>query len=209
MLIYNYEARNHNITASVLAEKMGFSGYPAANLQYGTLAGQIASTLKIKSLPEQKINILVTFEKPDDEWHWIMRPSLARALESLGWVQVSPFLFPEEIDTSEKIYEGATYEITINKYERNPEARTKCIAKYGHTCQACGVNLYDVYGPAAKGFIHVHHLTPLASISKKYQVNPEKDLVPVCPNCHAIIHLSTPPYTIKEIKQMLDKKRRR
>lgn len=78
--------------------------------------------------------------------------------------------------------------IKVNKYERDKEARDKCIASYGYKCQGYGTNLEEVYGEIAKDFIHVHHIIPLSQIKEEYKVNPEKDLVPVCPNCHAIIH---------------------
>jgi predicted HNH restriction endonuclease len=46
----------------------------------------------------------------------------------------------------------------------------------------------------------------LASIGKEYVVNPVKDLRPVCSNCHAVIHLRQPPYSIDEVKHMLQSK---
>jgi len=55
----------------------------------------------------------------------------------------------------------------------------------------------------AKGFIHVHHLKPLATIGENYEVNPIDDLRPVCPNCHAVIHMRKEPYTIDEVRNML------
>ena len=36
----------------------------------------------------------------------------------------------------------------------------------------------------------------------EYNLNPISDLVPVCPNCHAMIHQRKPPFTINEIKEM-------
>ena len=53
------------------------------------------------------------------------------------------------------------------------------------------------------GYVHVHHLKPLASIGREYVVNPVSDLLPVCANCHAVIHLRTPPYEISEVITML------
>jgi 5-methylcytosine-specific restriction protein A len=44
---------------------------------------------------------------------------------------------------------------------------------------------YNGLGP---DFIHVHHVRPLSSITAEYQVDPVNDLVPVCPNCHAMLH---------------------
>ncbi|HEX9840255.1 MAG TPA: HNH endonuclease [Anaerolineales bacterium] len=58
---------------------------------------------------------------------------------------------------------------------------------------------------AEKGIIHVHHLIPLSEIKGTYDLDPIKDLVPVCPNCHAIIHSTQPPLTIEQLKEHLSK----
>ena len=50
----------------------------------------------------------------------------------------------------------------------------------------CGFNFEDRYGTHGKGFIHVHHLDPLAQGER--EVVPERDLRPVCPNCHYMLH---------------------
>jgi 5-methylcytosine-specific restriction protein A len=55
------------------------------------------------------------------------------------------------------------------------------------------------YGEVAKGFIHVHHLRPLSEIGEEYEVDPIADLRPVCPNCHAVLHLRVPAYSIEEV----------
>jgi predicted HNH restriction endonuclease len=70
----------------------------------------------------------------------------------------------------------------------------------------CSVDFGTLYGPLAEGFIHVHHLVPLAIIGKEYQIDPIADLRPVCPNCHAVIHLRTPPLAIYEAKALLGRK---
>jgi 5-methylcytosine-specific restriction protein A len=69
----------------------------------------------------------------------------------------------------------------------------------------CKFNFEKNYGVVAKDFIHVHHLTKISSIKESYKINPEKDLVPVCPNCHSIIHKRKIPYTIEEMKKMIKK----
>lgn len=43
-----------------------------------------------------------------------------------------------------------------------------------------------IYG--VSGIIHVHHLKPLHESIGIGIVDPSRDLVPVCPNCHAVIH---------------------
>ena len=99
--------------------------------------------------------------------------------------------------------EGKSYSVTLNRYERSKEARKRCIEYYGYSCSACSRKMDDFYGEIAKNFIHVHHLIPLSQIETGYLLDPIKDLRPVCPNCHSIIHLRTPPYSIEEIKKII------
>lgn len=65
-----------------------------------------------------------------------------------------------------------------------------------------------MYGADFRNYIHIHHLRPLSTISKNYNLNPVEDLRPVCPNCHAVMHKRNPPYTIPEIKRFIKSNRR-
>ncbi|WP_422678748.1 hypothetical protein [Christiangramia echinicola] len=38
---------------------------------------------------------------------------------------------------------------------------------------------------------------------KEYNVDPIRDLIPVCPNCHFMLHKRTPAFTIEELKNMI------
>ncbi len=115
---------------------------------------------------------------------------------------------PEEISEHEKYFEGAKKSIYINAYERSIPAREKCIAHFGVSCNICGFDFEKVYGAEGKGLIHIHHLKPLSDIRESYAINPLEDLRPVCPNCHAIIHRRTPPFTIDEVKAFIKNKSR-
>jgi 5-methylcytosine-specific restriction enzyme A len=112
----------------------------------------------------------------------------------------------EEIETK-TFPEGASHQVTINTYERNPEARTICINHYGLNCFVCGFNFKNTYGIIGEGFIHVHHLKPISEIGRGYKINPIKDLRPVCPNCHAMLHQRKPAYSIEELKTILKQNR--
>lgn len=96
-------------------------------------------------------------------------------------------LYPEIIDGT-KLYEGAVKVIKVNSYERNTKAREQCIRYHGLDCKVCGINFNKEYGDIGAGFIHVHHIVPISQVNEEYSINPEKDLIPVCPNCHAMIH---------------------
>jgi predicted restriction endonuclease len=84
--------------------------------------------------------------------------------------------------------EGSKKTIFVNKYERNPEARRKCIEYYGTVCQICSFNFKDFYGDLGDGFIEVHHKKPIFEIGETYEVDPIKDMIPVCSNCHSMLH---------------------
>jgi len=102
--------------------------------------------------------------------------------------------------------EGAVTWGMQKKYERDPKARSECIKHYGAICKVCGFDFEKVYGEMGKGFIHVHHITKLASINCSYTVDPVKDLIPLCPNCHAMIHNTYygKELTIQELKEKLE-----
>lgn len=108
--------------------------------------------------------------------------------------------YPED---DEKLYEGALVTVKANKYERNQKARRECVEKKGYLCLVCGRDFVATYGEIGRNFIHVHHLTPISTIGKEYVLNVDTDLVPVCPNCHYMLHRQNPPFTIEELKEKL------
>jgi hypothetical protein len=113
-------------------------------------------------------------------------------------------LLPEELAESPGLTQGAVTRITVNAYERNSEARRCCIKHYGARCVICDLDFGEEYGQVAEGLIHVHHLKPISEVGEGYVVDPVEDLRPVCPNCHAVIHLRTdPPYSIEDVKAFL------
>lgn len=110
----------------------------------------------------------------------------------------------EEVPEPDKFTEGATKKIAVNYYERNQEARKKCIDHYGSTCVVCKFDFEKTYGEIGKAFIHVHHILPLSEIKETYVVNPINDLRPVCANCHAMIHRVSPALSIEQLREALN-----
>lgn len=118
-----------------------------------------------------------------------------------------PDSIAEEIAEPGIFFEGTQKTIVVNAYERNPMARSACIEHYGAICSVCNMTFRERYGNIAKDFIHVHHLKPLGEISAGYVVDPIQDLRPVCPNCHAMLHMRKPPYSINEMREILSSHR--
>lgn len=117
--------------------------------------------------------------------------------------ETTDFTSPDELRSTIPLIEGASCRIVVNAYERNPEARRKCIEAHGARCCICEFNFGAVYGAEAEGYIHVHHIRPLSEIGGEYVVDPVADLLPVCPNCHAMLHLGGKCRTIEEVRRLL------
>ena len=107
--------------------------------------------------------------------------------------------------TGESFFEGVKRQVTVNSYERDHKARLQCIKIHGTACSVCGIDFEKMYGELGKGFIHVHHIVPIHSIGQGYKVNPATDLVPVCPNCHAMLHrgMNGEARSIEELKSLI------
>ncbi|MEM6303310.1 MAG: HNH endonuclease [Pseudomonadota bacterium] len=101
--------------------------------------------------------------------------------------------FPNETELLSE-HEGAAKQITTNRYERKASLRAACIRHYRAMhdgvllCEACGFDFERAFGPVGAGFIHIHHKHPLGNLQEERLVDPLKDLVPLCPNCHAMAH---------------------
>jgi len=108
----------------------------------------------------------------------------------------------EEVENLSGFPEGAKKEITVNRYERDRRNRKAAIAFHGIACLACNVRMAERYGEIADGFIEIHHTKSL-STSDEYTPDVETDLIPLCPNCHTVVHLVNPPMRLEELKLRL------
>jgi len=151
--------------------------------------------------------------------HWIPQSSgilikdeVINGLEALwsGFLKKQKIHFysydSTENTAQQTFIEGAAIQVVQTRYERNPVAREKCLNHYGYKCSVCEFTFADYYGTIGKDFIHVHHLTQIATVKKAYSVDPIEDLRPVCPNCHAMLHRRVPALTIDELKSMIRSK---
>ncbi|MGN0214399.1 MAG: HNH endonuclease [Muribaculaceae bacterium] len=103
-------------------------------------------------------------------------------------------------------WEGELGQVTITTHSRNIDARNKCIQSKGIKCYVCGFDFEKTYGELGKGFIHVHHINPISNTNEQYEINIEKDLFPVCPNCHAMLHRKKEStLSLEELKEIIQK----
>jgi 5-methylcytosine-specific restriction protein A len=115
---------------------------------------------------------------------------------------------PDELPATTRTFaEGSRTVVTVNRYERDPRARKACLLHHGYKCSACGFDFERMYGELGKGFIEIHHLSPLGS-SGHCEVDPIRDLRPLCPNCHAMVHRRSPILEIAELTALMAAKNR-
>lgn len=201
--LYSFE--NHQATATQVAKILGYKNKVVANGQIGRLGKRIAKKYDIQLSIRQNKKYKF-WDLFFDGWTegtffvWKLKDELTSALEELSLT--GDFHLPEElpVDTSQKFLEGIKRIVTVNSYERNPVARQRCVDHWGTTCSVCNFDFEKKYGQLGKGFVHVHHLTPISKIGDSYEVDPINDLRPVCPNCHTMLHRETPTLTIEVLK---------
>jgi len=207
-------APEHATTWARLAKSVGYSSGRSVNLQYGKFAARFARQLGLIDKPLDPGGVrwwlwaLVRWADgyDADSGHtvFVLRRPAVEALCQLRLFEETAFeLLPGELDPAAPIREGTRYQVLANTYERNPDARRRCIAAHGTACYICGFSFGAMYGAEADGYIHVHHVTPLSEVGGEYVVDPVKDLRPVCPNCHAVLHMGGRCRTIDEVRQLL------
>ena len=107
--------------------------------------------------------------------------------------------------------EGGVRQITRDVRERSPPARREAealarIRQGGRlVCEGCAIDFGHTYGPRGEGFMHFHHLNPLANATGPRPVSGTVDLVPLCPNCHAMVHRGAPMLTIAALRSLLNR----
>ena len=137
--------------------------------------------------------------------HWqILSDYLNLGIDMTTFTHSTP-VYPDDVNINLPLYEGVKQSVYVNKYERNQQARNICIEHHGTICSICGFDFGKVYGENFKDKIHVHHIVPISKIAAKYELDPIKDLIPVCPNCHLILHSKgkNEAYTPEQVKQFL------
>jgi predicted HNH restriction endonuclease len=120
-------------------------------------------------------------------------------------IEQKPILSNDIDQTYESHEEGNASVRYTTVYERNPHLRQQAVLIHGTTCFACGFNFKIFYGEYAENFIHVHHIKPISEFDGSMLVDPEKDLIPLCANCHSVIHRKKDRVlSVEELRKMIE-----
>jgi 5-methylcytosine-specific restriction enzyme A len=194
-----------------------FIGYGGTNVENYASAGTGTETTRVLGKffskvqrPSQQFDSLA---EQLAEWLNDLGASLSRkTFEGTGGIYVrrsgeslSSLEFAGEVQDAAlgEFYEGNPVQVWQTRFERDPKARKACLDHYGYACQVCSTDFEARYGPIGRAFIHVHHIEPLASLGSKRRVDPVTDLVPICPNCHAMIHKLPFPQSVAALRALL------
>ncbi|MFZ2226549.1 MAG: HNH endonuclease [Candidatus Moraniibacteriota bacterium] len=104
-------------------------------------------------------------------------------------------------DVIEKDYSDLIIEEGFTKFSQiKTKARSRrlvAIAKKHYSkdgkiyCSACNFNFENFYGEIGRGYIEIHHLEPIFARENNFEKSLNEAIggvVPVCANCHKIIH---------------------
>ena len=95
------------------------------------------------------------------------------------------------------VAEGRMITRCVQTHERSSRLRKIAIDTFTHdnviSCDCCGFNFPTYYGPAyGVDCIEIHHIKPIflyEGVSFEQTIeNALQNLLPVCPNCHRVIH---------------------
>ena len=197
----------HEVSAGLLAPLLGLEHHGRINLAISGLGKRLARAAGVDA-PRRADgsrrwwHVIANGRRREHRFYWTLRPALREALADGGYFETQVGLYPDVMnEDAGPLFEGSRTRVTVNAYERNALARRLCIAHYGSVCFVCGFDFEAIYGPVAAGVVHVHHLQPVSTArGAEYRVDPVRDLRPVCPNCHVVIHRRSPPFTIEEAR---------
>lgn len=219
MLEYWYSQTDYSATSKEIMTKFNielkgtpFNGYV---IGLGKRIIKYLNRFEVIGTDGKKSYFILPFEgwhedyNPSKNFVWKIRNELIQAIEELNLfkdisVDVDDL---QNIDVIEKRSEGKIKVSYTTKYERDRKNRRQAIKLHGAECAICGFNFEKVYGERGKGFIEVHHIRPLFENQDEVIVDPQKDLICVCSNCHRMFHrkkdhVPTPEELKKEIEKV-------
>lgn len=194
-------------TMRLLGDAAGIS-QRHTNRLYGQFAGRVRREVGLR-LVDLEIETIATWPAPyidaAEEFSFRMRPAFASALMRSGLVERSRRRHTRRTTppTSEEFYQDAVRRSQLSRWERNRKARAACIAHFGEKCQACRFSFQRRYGPLGTAFIEVHHVTRFAESVGRHKIDPTVDLVPLCSNCHRMVHREDPPLGVAALRKIV------
>ena len=120
----------------------------------------------------------------------------------------------DDFDENLVISEGSKHLIETHVYKRSSTLRDYAIKFYKHSdgriiCNACDFDFNQAYPKVGDSFIEMHHIKPIFKLHDeniiKFLKDAVKDVIPVCSNCHRMIHRNRKyPLEINALKKLIN-----
>ena len=204
--------------STIIAAALGYERFTAVNMQIGTIGRIIGEQLNVVPKEnytykgrERPAYFLFVHQYTDEGWDLNQR--LQKAMENLGWTKELTADDYERLETEEKgidrswFRDGKLIHIAVNRYERDRKAREQCLKLHGRKCKGCQLDFKSTYGQDIKNIIHVHHTKQLSTFGKEIKKDVTKDLVPLCPYCHAVVHSTKKLMRIEDLQRRIQSNR--
>lgn len=208
VLGYFLSAPDNTLNAIQLASLMGYSGFGGSNFIVGAIGKKISERYMIHPDNWNQAGpnwwSVISYGERQDYFCWTLKPQVINALKKSEKIIELGFQYEndEMVNvTPEGNEEGGRISVLVSIYERDANNRISCIEYHGCKCAICGFDFREVYGEIGKGYIQVHHIVPLNELKQVLKINPQTDLIPVCSNCHSMVHRRKPAFKIDEIKK--------
>lgn len=89
----------------------------------------------------------------------------------------------------------------VNDYKDT--IKRECLEYYGAICDICGFDFGYTYGEHFETCISVHNIHGVEGEEILPTTHPINDLIPVCQNCHHIIHSTVPPIAVDQMRKIV------
>lgn len=135
-----------------LAIAAGYSGYEAANVQYGKMAGLIAEALGINGLPQKTMVLAETAGQPahGEHWRWKLRPAFMQALRDVGLIDSSEAWLRDaaqaafEADPQAQGVDATTRQTLVEARVGQGAYRQELMKLWSGRCAVSGIDIPEV-----------------------------------------------------------------
>ena len=108
----------------------------------------------------------------------------------------------------EEVSEGKLVTTNSKTRKRSQKLRNYAFEYYKSKnkikCEVCGFDFESTYGALGKDYIEFHHINPISVYEENGEITnleeARKNLVPLCSNCHKIIHRNN--ITVEQLKEV-------
>ncbi|WP_453993298.1 HNH endonuclease [Bacillus nitroreducens] len=144
----------------------------------------------------------------DTHWEKEPRANLEALYNKMGTIRLRNIV-KHDVEMEKQQYaaaykDGEVKQYYGNRYERKAKNRLKAIEIHGTQCAVCDFKFEEVYGELGKDFIEIHHVKPLSTLGGAIEIDAKNDLVPVCPNCHRMLHRKRDKVlSVRELKEII------